>query len=276
LRQLEHLNRQLPTSRALKRPLVQLALLEETSPDEVLQSNGAVQITSNQSDDAATELQQIAQAYETGIGEYIVFVRLGDQLDREFVERHIYLRQHGPLVAVSCSDVRLASQQGSLVSADVFRNSGAWKQPLQQVPPLATGLRDWVAPPMSACLFRRTAFLDRLFARRASLPPALQSAGFWLVFQLAHHTGGALRILETLGTCRLPDGAAASYGYLSAPAGSDATLIDAPVLEAATWLERFYREEQVLFRQWLPDAWHQRFVPWLTAQKKAGTKASLG
>ena len=150
------------------------------------------------------------------------------------------------LVGVSCNDIRLASASGSLVHADVLRNSGAWKQNLQQVPPLATALKDWVAPPMSACMFRRSAFLDRLFDSWEMVPPDLQNAGFWLVFQLQHHTSGVLRILETLTTCRLPDGAAASYGYLSAPSGIDATLQPPPIAETVAWLGQFYQREQAL------------------------------
>lgn len=76
-----------------------------------------------------------------------------------------------------------------------------------------------------------------------------------------------MRILETLTTCRLPDGAAASYGYLSAPSGINATLLQPPVAEAAAWLEQFCQREQALFRRWLPLAWCQRFVPWLAAQQ---------
>ena len=213
------------------------------------------------------ELGQMAQGYAACNGEYVVFMRAGDRLDRTLVERHLHWRQHGALVGVSCNDIRLASASGSLVHADVLRNSGAWTQNLQQVPPLATALKDWVAPPMSACLFRRSAFLDRLFAQWESVPPELQHAGFWLVFQLQHHTSGVLRILETLATCRLPDGAAASYGYLSAPSGINAELVEPPVAHAAAWLGQFYQQEQALFRRWLPPAWHQRFGPWLAAQQ---------
>ena len=214
----------------------------------------------------------MARAYAASDSEYLVFMRAGDRLDREFVERHLFWRQNKALVGLSCSDVRLASAQGSLVHADVFRNSGAWKQPLQQVPPLATTLRDWVAPPMSACMFRRSAFLDRMFAARSDMPLELQQNGFWLLFQLQHHTAGVLRILETLTTCRLRDGAAASYGYLSAPSGASATLADPPLAAATHWLGHFYQQEQALFQRWLPPAWHQRFAPWLAAHGSQGAK----
>jgi hypothetical protein len=134
------------------------------------------------------------------------------------------------------------------------------------VPPLATGLKDWVAPPLCACLFRRTAFLDALFAKADQLPEALQQAGFWLAFNLQHHTGGVLRIQESLSTSQLPDGAAASYGYLSAPPSATGELLAPPVAQAAAWLGAFYLAEQGLFERWLPPAWHQRFEPWLAAQ----------
>ena len=267
-RRLEHLGRKLSASRALPEPAVHLATLGagEGEARELFQSRGTLR-SSVVPRAGRTPLAQLAAAYADGDAEYLAFRWPGDEPDREFVERQIYLRQNGPLVAVSCCDVRLVSPQGSLVHADVFRNSGAWKQPLQQVPPLATGLRDWVAPPMAACLFRRTAFLDRLFASIDDVPAELQASGFWLVFQLAHHTGGALRILETLVSCRLPDGAAASYAWLGAPSGPDGALVDPPIALAADWLGRFYQREQALFRRWLPPAWHQRFGPWLAAQR---------
>lgn len=273
LRRFEHLGRKLSASRALIEPSVSVLVLGramggafDTSTSASLQSHPRVDFHRPQGP-CGPELEQMARAYAASDGEYVVFMRSGDRLDREFVERHLHWRQYGALVALSCSDVRLASTEGSLVHADVLRNSGAWKQNLQQVPPLATALRDWVAPPMSACMFRRNAFLDQLFARRSTMPDELQQAGFWLVFQLQHHTGGVLRILETLTTCRLPDGAAASYGYLSAPSGSDGLLKEAPVATALSWLADFYRDEQPLFRQWLPASWHQRFTPWLAAQQ---------
>jgi glycosyltransferase involved in cell wall biosynthesis len=277
LRRLEHLGRKPSVSRQLNEPVVSVALLGDSSqlplyatPSVSLQSHPGVTFSTARSA-AAPELLQMADTYASNQGEYIVFLRAGDRLDREFVERHLHWRQHGALVGVSCSDVRLASRTGSLVHADVMRNSGAWKQPLQQVPPLATGLGDWVAPPLSACLFRRTAFLDALFAQAAQMPLQLQQAGFWLTFNLQHHTGGVLRILETLGTCQLPDGAAASYGYLSAPPDETGALLVPPVALAAAWFAQFYATEQAMFRRWLPPAWHQRFGPWLSAQQKAAT-----
>ena len=290
LRRYEHLGRKLSASRQLSAPVVSIAVLgmepvalaepaEPAAPADAslthsLQSHEPVhfhRVHDHRSDCVGepplTELAQMAKGYFETPSDYIIFMRAGDRLDRELVERHLHWRQHGALVGVSCNDIRLASASGSLVHADVLRNSGAWKQNLQQVPPLATALKDWVAPPMSACMFRRSAFLDSLFDRWESVPLDLQNAGFWLVFQLQHHTGGALRILETLTTFRLPDGAAASYGYLSAPSGIDATLLQPPVAETVAWLGQFFQQEQALFQRWLPPAWHQRFVPWLAAQR---------
>lgn len=275
LRRVEHFGRRLSASRGLREPVVSVIGLrnaagipfEAEHGNESLQSAGQVECVPSDAG-AGTELAHMARGYAHAQGEYLVFLPAGDRLDRTFVERHLGMRQHGPLVAVSCSDIRLVSASGSLVSADVFRNSGAWKQPVQQIPPLATGLRDWIAPPRSACLFRRTAFLDRLFAVHDQVPRELQDAGFWLVFQLAHHTGGAVRFLETLGSVRLPDGAAASYGYLSAPSGEQAQLVRAPTVLAAQWLNQFYHRERGLFQRWLPPTWHERFMLWLGAQAR--------
>jgi glycosyltransferase involved in cell wall biosynthesis len=277
LRRLEHLGRTLSASRQLKDPTVSVLVVGRAenpiavrdSITSSLQSHANVDFHSAV-DLCLSELEQMAQTYAASKGEYLVFLRAGDRLDREFVERHLHWRQHGALVGLSCNDIRLASSTNTLVHADVLRNSGAWKQNLQQVPPLATTLRDWVAPPMSACLFRRNAFLDRFFERRGELPDELKSAAFWLVFQLQHHTSGVLRILETLTTYRLPGGAAATYGFLSAPTSSDGVLANPPIALAATWLRSFYRDEDALFRQWLPASWHQRFEPWLAAHFSTG------
>ncbi len=216
--------------------------------------------------EAMDDLGVLAAAYRQASGDYLMFLRGGDRLDRECIERHLHWRQHGAMVGVSCNDVRLATPEGALVHADVFANSGAWKPALQQVPPLATGLKDWVAPPISACLFRRSEFLDRMFAEVDQMPAALRCAGAWLLVHLQHHTAGVLRIRETLTTVLLADGAAASYGYLASPAALDGHLVDAPVQAGAIWLEGFFDREQNLFRRWLPQSWHRHFRTWLTRQ----------
>lgn len=276
LKRMEHLGRRLSASRELKAPRVSIVVLSDSSctaksgvtgfgANASLQSHSQVDFF-EAANPGLPELSQMAQGYAATRGEYVIFLKRGDRLDREFVERHLFFRQHAALVGVSCSDVRLASAQGSLIHADVFRNSGAWKQQLQQVPPLATRLKDWVAPPMSACMFRRSSFLDYLFAQHETMPELLREAGFWLSFNLQHHTSGALRILETLTTCTLPDGAAASYGYLSSPNNLRGDLIAPPVAETADWLGHFYNQELTLFRQWLPQPWHLRFKGWLESQ----------
>lgn len=283
LRGREHLVRRLSASHRLTSPTVAVVVLGEPedpatreSMDASLQSHAPVAVVGARGG-GDTELMRLARAWAEHPAEYMVFLRAGDRLDRSFVERHLFLRQHGALVAASCSDIRLLSPAGSLVHADVFANSGAWKQPMQQVPPLATRLGDWVAPPMAACMFRRSVLLDRLFAHAPSAPPALQAAGFWLLMQFAHHTGGVLRLRETLSSCRLRDGAAASYGYLSAASSADGTLVTAPVTEAIAWFKQFHQQEQSLLRQWLPDAWHVRFAQWLRAhQAEPSANAGTG
>ncbi len=273
LRNREHLMRRPSASRGLREPKVQVLVLADTngslaqaSVDHSQQSHGSVAIALCPQD-GRSELLRMAAAWQASDAEYVVFLRAGDLLDREFVERHLHLRRYGALVGLSCSDVRLVSPQGSLVHADVMRNSGAWKQPLQPVPPMVTGLRDWVASPWSSCMFQRSALLDRLFASAAGAPSALQDAGFWLACQFAHHTAGILRIRETLTSFRLADGAGASYGYLSVAGNAQGQLIVPPVQAAAIWLNGFYRQEQPLLQQWLPPAWHARFQSWLAAQQ---------
>ena len=209
----------------------------------------------------------MARAWADTDAEYLVFMRAGDRLDRDFVEQHLNLRQQGTLVGLSCSDLRLLSAQGSLVHTSVMRHSGAWKLALQTVPPMATGLRDWVASPWSTSMLQRNALLDRLFARHATAPPELQAAGFWLTCQFAHHTAGIVRFRETLSSCRLAPGMTASYGLLLAAGDIHGALVTPPVDAALAWLQDFYQQELPLFRQSLPPAWHQRFVAWLAAQR---------
>ncbi len=272
LQRMEHYVRRLSATHNLQEPAVSVGLLgdwrglsADQGPSASLQSHGSVHVVEADAPDLP-ELEQMARAYEASTGEYFVYLRAGDRLDREFAERHLANRQRGALVGVSCNDVRLASAQGSLVHADLFRRSGAWKEPLQYIAPFSTSLGEWPAPPLSACLFRRNAILDRLFANRTAMPTALQHAGFWLVFQLQLHTAGALRIQETLSTCRLADGAAAHYDYLSGPTDLHGKVLQPPVADAVAWLGDFYRQEQAVFQDWLSPTWHQRFAHWLAAQ----------
>lgn len=273
LRRREHQARQLSASRGLTPASVAVAVLADTdrsAADESavasLQSHDTVQIMvverCGQSD-----LAQMAAAWAGNDAQYVVFLRAGDRLDREFVERHLQLRQYGSLVAASCSDVRLASAQGSLVHTDAFRNGGSWRHPLQAVPPLATGLRDWIAAPVSACLFQRNALMDQFFASAAQAPESLQQAGYWLALQFAHHTGGLLRIRETLATCRLPIGAPVTYDNIAAPRSLDGQVISPPVGDATHWLESFLVQEHALLQRWMPATWHQQMGSWLKAQQ---------
>lgn len=280
LQRREHLVRRLSAAHRLRAPGVAVAVLGDAD-DPASRASIAASGQSHEpvrllcaAADGDTELMRLARAWAEPSAEYLVFLRAGDTLDRSFVERHLFLRQHGALVTVSCSDIRLVGADGALVHADVFRNSGAWKHPIQQVPPLATGLRNWIAPPMAGCMLRRNLLLDRFFAHAPHAGPALQAAGFWLLMQFAHHTGGVLRLRETLSSCRLRDGAAASYGYLSAASSADGTLVQPPVAEAVAWFGQFYRQEQTLLRQWLPEAWHLRFAEWLRAHHEAEAGAT--
>jgi len=273
LRRKEHLVRRPSAAHRLVAPAVTVAIVgggsgrdADTSALASLQSHDHIQMaTMPETDD--NELAQLARAWTTSDAPYIVFLRAGDRLDREFVERHLHFRQHAALAAVSCSDIRLVGPDASLVHADVYRNSGAWNQALQAVRPMATTLSDWIAPPMSACMFRRSALLDRFFAHAPQAPTELQIAGFWLLFQFAHHTGGILRIGETLTSCRLPDGAPSTYGYVGNPSDLDGNLITPPVAVALDWLARFHRDEEAVMRQWLPPAWHAHFPNWCAAQQ---------
>lgn len=294
LQKIERMSRVPAPSRGTSPPLVSIALLGD-SPESIAHSAQSIldqyhprlELLAPSGlmprDDAASnvaivpfgaepmedEFAQMAAAYRAARGDYIVFVRQGDRLDRGFVEQHLLLRLHGALVGVSCSDVRLVSPRNTLIHADVFANSGAWKQPLQQVPPLATGLKDWIFSSVSACMLRRTALLDRLVDPAQRLTPALRAAGLWLPLQLQHHTAGVLRIRETLSSSVIGDGAGASYGYVSAPSNANGTIVQPPVRDACEWFADFYRSEHALFAAWLPATWHQRFKAWLNQQSEA-------
>jgi hypothetical protein len=194
-------------------------------------------------------------------------------LDRDFVQRHLHLHQHGALVGVSCSDVRLIDDAGALLHADVFSHSGAWKQAVQHIPPLAAGLRDWIASPMSACLFRRNDLLERLLADSAQISDGLRDAVFWLVLQFAQQTAGLLRVRESMVSVRIGDGAVATYGYVGSPTGLNGGLIEVQPREAALWLQEFYLDHELVFRRCLPAAWHLAFERWLDAHTALQTSA---
>ena len=292
LRRLEHLNRRPSASHRLADPLVSIVmfasddalLLAASIEAAALQSHGAIELVLpscgepgpaavsgarswRHFDDEpqASDHQRLARALAACSGDYLVFVRAGDLLDREFVQRHVQLHQQGALVGVSCSDIRLIDRSGALVHADVFAGSGAWKLPVQHIPPLTTGLHDWVGVPMAACLFRRSELLNRLFVAPPVMGPALSAAAFWLAFQLSQQCAGVLRLRESLSSIRLPVGAVASYGYVGSAVGLDGTLLDVPVREAALWLQGFYLDHEDTFKRWLPASWHRGFEPWLDA-----------
>lgn len=270
IRRIEHLDRQSSAARQLKQPSVCVVVLpapDGTAPEETvsnsLQSHAEVSFEVA-SDGGCSQLVQMAHACRRSRSDFVVFVRAGDRLDRDFVERHLRIHQHGTLVGVTCSDVRLVNPDNHLLHADLFNNSGAWKQDIQHVPPMATRLSDWVAPPMSACMFRRSAFLDGLFEQAEALPRELQTAGFWLAFQLAHHTAGALRARATMTTCRVPRSAALGYGFFSSASAPDGSLLaEPPVSAARAWLQAWVQREVGLFQRWLPLSWHQRFETWI-------------
>ena len=292
VRRLEHINRMPSQSHRLAEPLVSVVLfagddaaLAASIESAALQSWGAIELVLPagvapgpaaaaaaravrrfDDDAAAGDFDRLGRAHAAAAGEFVVFLRAGDVLVREFVERHVYLRQRVALVGVSCSDIRLLGPGASLLHDDVFANSGAWVQPVQQIPPLATGLGDWVGVPISACMFRRGELFDRFFAAPGEMSDALRAGGFWLMFQLQQQTAGVLRLRETLTSVALPDAAAASYGYLSAPAGLAGPLPAMPVREAALWLQEFFLEHEEAFLRWLPPAWHRNFEPWLDRQ----------
>ncbi len=224
----------------------------------------AIRHSSSRSD--APGLDQLIAAAQVASGECIVFVEAGDRLDRDHVERHLLHRQHGPLVGVTCCDVRLVSREDALLNQSVFATSGAWPNPVQQVPPLAVGLAQWVAPPVTACMFPRDVFEELARCAPSSWSDDLNRAAIWLPLQLALHTRGLLRFRETLCSVRLQDGLQASYGWLSAPHALGGSLTDVPLAAGARWFAGWYAAERERLAKRLPPAWHQRFESWLAAQ----------
>lgn len=222
----------------------------------------------------ASALAQIVAAAGVASGESIVFLPVGDRLDRDFIDRHLFYRQYGALVGVTCSDIRLVTQAGELVHQNAFAQSGAWAQQVQQIPPFATGLAQWVAPPLAACLFRRDLLADLLADLPGgdadaglAWPDRIARAGGWLPLQLTLHTCGLLRFRETLSSVALHSGAQASYGWLSAPHGLDGALVEPTVEEGAAWFRRWHAVRLEALSTRLPAAWHQRFAAWLDAQR---------
>lgn len=269
VRGLERLVRQPSLSRAVKEPTVDIVRLdrahEATAPVETAHTHSTV-LTRSVPVEQGQDLQAMAHAYRESSGDFVVFVHARDVLDRDCVERLLVAHLHGALVGAVCCDIRLIGPGSQLLHSDMFRHSGAWKQDVQHIPPLATRLHDWVAPPLSACMFRRSAFLDLLFAQAHSLDPALQTAGGWLCTQLALHTGGIMRLRETMVSCHLVDGAGANYGFFSGPQDGNGQLMhQPPVPQALAWLAAQRNQAQPVFQRWLPPAWHQRMDSWLAA-----------
>ena len=97
----------------------------------------------------------------------------------------------------------------------------------------------------------------------------MRAAGLWLPLMLQHHAAGVLRIRETLSSSVVGDGAAASYGYVSAPSNASGAILQPPLRDACEWFAEFYRREHALFATWLPPTWHQRFEAWLKQQREA-------
>lgn len=290
LRRIEHMNRMPSGSLRLGEPVVAVAVLDvgsaeamRNSVESVLQQShpalvlalprgaalptlpddGAPRLAAFNDDTALPDLQRLAHAYAAVSADFIVFLRAGDRLDREFVERHLRAARDEALVGVTCSDVRLANRDNGLLHSRVFANSGAWKQPRQRYLPFDIGLADWVGAPVSACMFRSGDLLGRLFAQAHTVAPAVAMAGFWLAFQFQLHTTGALRVRETLVTCCQHDGTAGSYGYLSVASRLDGVLAAVPLRDAALWWQEFYLDHEDTFRRWLPEHWHQHFEAWL-------------
>jgi len=281
LRTIERIGGVASPARKLREPKVTISLIGASSSLAAAslrsienQRHGNVEVLNLASKDPDVEqvatgyddFTSITNAYRSSNGEQIVFLRAGDRLDAEFVEQQLQWRRHGALASLSCCDVRLIDANDVLIHADLFANAGAWRERYQQIPPLATRLRDWVVSPLSACMLRRSVFLDALFDRAATMPTALREAGVWLLIQVQHHTAAALRIRETLCSYRVVDGAGATYGYLSTATRIDGSLIAPPVEEAVAWWSDWYRTDETLFRTWLPPAWHERFRRWLDEQ----------
>ena len=288
VRRLEFINHVASESRRLQEPLVSVAILggadtalaARSIEAVALQSHVAIELVLPEdeapgpagagrklarfADDAAlSDHERLRRAYAAATGAFVMFVRAGDAPDRDCVERHLHAHQRAALVGVSVSDFRLVDRAGGLLHADVFAASGAWKEPARHIPPLATGLGEWVGAPLSACMFRKGDLLNLFFSQPGEMSAAVRDGAVWLLVQIAQQTVGLLRLRETLTAVVPADGAAASYGYLSAPAGLDGRLLDLSVREAALWLQEFYLDHEDAFLRWLPAAWHRGFEPWL-------------
>jgi hypothetical protein len=234
-----------------------------------LPSDAGIELVRFADDPNLPDGERFSRAWEATPAQFRMFLRAGDMPDPACVERHLFLHQHGVLVGVSVSDIRLADEQGRLLHADLYANSGAWKQPSQHIPPHATRLVDWVGAPMAACMFRTGGLIDAAVREAANAGSVVSSAGFWLAFQFQLHCLGALRSRTTLATCALPDGTAAGYGYVSSAQRLDGGLLESPSRDMGLWWQEFYLDREEDFRRWLPAAWHLRFESWLDAHTGA-------
>ena len=218
----------------------------------------------------ATQFKRCASGYQASTGDYVCFLRIGDIPDDVFAERHLFVHRYGSMCNLTSCDLRVINQREVLLHSNLYGGAGLWQQTMQIVPPLSTPLREWIFPPLSGNVFRRSRFLDRLFDDAgAGKLQAFGDAAGWLLPHFAHNLTGSVRINECLLSVRVEDAMGASYGRLFAPVDASGAPIEPDVDACAELLFDYFCRNQDLYRYFLPPRWHARFVAWITDKQSA-------
>lgn len=220
--------------------------------------------------------ERMRAGYDACRGDYIAFLEAGAELDPSHAERHAYAHRFLALVALTASDIRVIDCERHLVHSGVFVRSGRWSGAAQQVAPFAARLFDWIFPPLSALVFRRTRALDTLF--RAGESGGLADAGdLALVYMLSfmHSAGGTLRIPEALVDLCVADAGEVTLSALAMPSIGNRLVPSVQPDAFGRALVSLTAAVMPDLRTWLPESWHAQFSAWIAEPQSSNGLAVL-
>jgi len=211
---------------------------------------------------AASPLADLGAGYAAAGGDYVCFLESGDLPDPAFAERHLYVHRYGAVCHLTSSDFRVIDAADVMLHSNVMNNAGRFRPPLETLTPFSSTIEEWPFPPLAASVFRRSAFLDRLFA------DLHRSAAFarhpaWLLLQCVHNIAGSVRINECLLSLRVRDAADVTYARLLAPLDAEGHPNEPEPVEAAGALAAFFGHNEGTFGRHLAPVWWEAFADWL-------------
>ena len=160
--------------------------------------------------------------------EYFVLARAGDEYDRTFVERMLFVMRQRALCGVASCDFRLLGGDGRLLQDACWYASMTCRSSVYYPVSTAPLARETYTP-RSGNVYRRTPVLERFIAFISG--KAEQHSAGWLLNRVAQSTAGALRVAECLVSLRLDHGEHALD--LRDPRASAAPMYGAPPPERA-------------------------------------------